>query len=597
MVDPRIYRAGLAIVALAVIVFAFSLQNQPSPVSTTLAPPVTTTSAPYDLLQSLADRYPNRQPGSLGDEGLADAVAAQLHSDNLLVQRQSFEANTAGGRRQITTVIGSKVGLAPGAIVVVAHRDAAASPSPADLSGTVALLGIARALSGQTLNHPLLLVSTSGSVGAAGATALARTLSAQPIDAVIVLGDLAAADPTRPILIPWSNSPVIAPPVLRLTVAGYAGVLSGIPTGGDSLLAQFSHLAFPLTTGEQGPFGRQGIPAVLLSLSGNRPPARQEAVSAAHLAALQSAVVEAVSALDSAPSVPAPSAYLELNGQIVPLWAVRLLVLALLVPVGVACIDALARARRRGHSILRWLGWVLAGALPFLVVLAALLIVRVAGLLPASPPGPLPAGGVPLRAAGIAVLVIVGLLLIGAFVLLRPLGTRLAARIGEPGRRPSSPGADAAATAVILVMSVLALVAWVFNPFTAALLVPALHLWLWLAQPGVRARRPAALALALLGLAPVLLVVTYYAHSLGLSPVDVLWNGVQLVAGGQVTSVVGIFWALVAGSAVSVLIVGLKAAPPPPAATATAPRAIRGPATYAGPGSLGGTKSALGSRR
>ena len=36
---------------------------------------------------------------------------------------------------------------------------------------------------------------------------------------------------------------------------------------------------------------------------------------------------------------------------------------------------------------------------------------------------------------------------------------------------------------------VLAVVVWVLNPFAALLLVPALHTWLWLAQPGARAHR------------------------------------------------------------------------------------------------------------
>jgi hypothetical protein len=38
MLDPRIYRAALAGVLLAVIVCAFSLGDQPAPARTTLAP-------------------------------------------------------------------------------------------------------------------------------------------------------------------------------------------------------------------------------------------------------------------------------------------------------------------------------------------------------------------------------------------------------------------------------------------------------------------------------------------------------------------------------------------------------------------------------
>jgi threonine/homoserine efflux transporter RhtA len=120
----------------------------------------------------------------------------------------------------------------------------------------------------------------------------------------------------------------------------------------------------------------------------------------------------------------------------------------------------------------------------------------------------------------------------------------------------------------------------------------ALHLWLWLASPGLRSRRPLAVAAALLGAVPVALVVAYYAHSLGLSPLGVLWTGVLLVAGGQITSLTGAFWALLAGCLTGALIIGARAAAPA-RQSAAGEVTVRGPVSYAGPGSLGGTESAL----
>ena len=55
------------------------------------------------------------------------------------------------------------------------------------------MLDLARALSGETLNRSVMLVSTSGQIGAAGATQLAQSLVGQQVDAVIVLGDLAGS--------------------------------------------------------------------------------------------------------------------------------------------------------------------------------------------------------------------------------------------------------------------------------------------------------------------------------------------------------------------------------------------------------------------
>jgi hypothetical protein len=397
------------------------------------------------------------------------------------------------------------------------------------------------------------------------------------------------------VVLPWSDGPVLAPPVLRATIGGYVRTATGISPGGPSLPAQLARLAYPLTFGEQGPFGGDGIPAVLLSLSGNRLPSAGEDVSAAHVDALAGAVVQATGALDQGARVPAPSAYLEMGGQLVPLWAIRLLVLALILPVAIATLDGLARARRRGHSLLRWLGWVLASSAPFFVALGALLVVRVTNLLPAAPPGPVPDGTVPLRAAGIAVIVVCALILLAGLIWLRPAGVRLAATLGGRRVRPSSPAGDAAGVALAAVACLVALVAWVFNPFCAVLLVPALHLWVWLSQPSVRTNRAAAIALAALGILPAVGLWALYAHSLGFSALGTVWAAVLLVAGGQTTSVVGLFWSLLAGLLVAAVILAARSRDGE--APVAAGVAVRGPASYAGPGSLGGTKSALGSRR
>jgi hypothetical protein len=71
MLDPRLYRAALAGVVLAVIVCAFSLSAQPAPVRTTLAPDAFTGARADQELDDLAARYPRRRPGDVQDELLA----------------------------------------------------------------------------------------------------------------------------------------------------------------------------------------------------------------------------------------------------------------------------------------------------------------------------------------------------------------------------------------------------------------------------------------------------------------------------------------------------------------------------------------------
>ena len=140
-------------------------------------------------------------------------------------------------------------------------------------------------------------------------------------------------------------------------------------------------------------------------------------------------------------------------------------------------------------------------------------------------------------------------------------------------------------------MSLVALAIWFANPFAAALLVPALHLWMWIVVPDVRVPAPAAIVLLLAGLAAPVLVAFYYALTLGLDPIQLGWSWVLLLAGGGVGLITALEWGLVAGCAFSVVAIAARAARQPQ--PAEVPVTIRGPATYAGPGSLGGTKSAL----
>ena len=80
MLDPRLYRAALAGVVLAVIVCAFSLSAQPAPVRTTLAPDAFTGARAAQELDDLAARFPRRRPGDTQDELLARRIADSFRS-------------------------------------------------------------------------------------------------------------------------------------------------------------------------------------------------------------------------------------------------------------------------------------------------------------------------------------------------------------------------------------------------------------------------------------------------------------------------------------------------------------------------------------
>jgi hypothetical protein len=132
---------------------------------------------------------------------------------------------------------------------------------------------------------------------------------------------------------------------------------------------------------------------------------------------------------------------------------------------------------------------------------------------------------------------------------------------------------------------------WLSNPFAAFLLIPALHLWLWAISPDLRVPLPARLALVAVGIAPVVLVVGYYANELGYGPGGVIWEMMLLLAGHGVSIVAAVEWSVVLGCLLSATTLSVLAARR--SRTVPTPVTVRGPVTYAGPGSLGGTKSAL----
>jgi hypothetical protein len=421
---------------------------------------------------------------------------------------------------------------------------------------------------------------------------------------VIVLGDLAGVATPGPVVVPWSNRQHVAPTALRNTIAAALTSQTSLSPGGPGLPGQVAHLAFPMSATEQAPFNDASEPAVLLSLSGGQDPPPNEPTSPARITGLGRTVLQALTALEAGATVPNSSSYLLWSGKVIPLWAVRLLVFVLILPVLAVTIDGLARARRRGNTISRWLGWALAAGVPFVLAVLLVEVAKLTGWIGPAPAAPVTGGTWPLGAGGIALLVLMGCLIAGGLLWLRPLlirGLGLSGPLSGPRAVARSSGGHlreleeatgrgaGPAAGVLVLMCVVSLVVWLSNPFAALLLLPALHLWIWVVSPNFRVPLPARIVMLLAGLAPVALMAAYFADTLGLGPVGVAWNGALLLAGGGVGLLTALEWAVLAGCAVSVVVISLRTVPK----AQDVPVTVRGPVSYAGPGSLGGTESAL----
>jgi hypothetical protein len=592
MLDSRVYRAAFVPVVFAIVIAAFALAERPRPIGTTLAPDAFDGRRAFATLNELARTYPRTRPGSPGDQALATRVENELRSaiepedersGEVRVERVTGE--TIDGERTLTTVIGERPGRSSRRIVVVAHRDRAVEDDAGRLSGTAALVELARLYRGRPTRRTLSFVSLSGGTGGLAALRRLPEQLGGPVDAVLVLGDVATRREERPFVIPWSEQGGFAPMRLRRTVERALQLETDLDPGSPRALVQWARLAVPLTLTPQGALGEAGLSAVTIQASGERGVPADADVSRAQLQAFGRGTLRSISALDNGPDVPSgPREYIVFRGRILPRWTVSLIGALLIFPALVASVDGLARVRRRRQQVAVWLRWLVAAAAPFALAALVARLLGLAGMVP-SLPGPVDPTAVPPETAStvlVALVVVLGLLMRAP--LARALGARSLPRPDEV------PGASAA---LGLAVTLLAILVWAFNPYTALLLVPAVHLWLLAAVPEVRLPRGVLVLMVLAGLLPFVLVGSYYAGQFDLSLGELAWQGVVLLAGGTVGPLGALVWSAILGCGVGALLIALRKRRVAAADGGDGSVSIRGPISYAGPGSLGGTESAL----
>ena len=78
MFERRLYRAAFAPLLPAIIIAAFSLTNRPAALSSTLPASLFDGSQASAQLDYMVAHFPDRRPGSPGDDALASYVAQQF---------------------------------------------------------------------------------------------------------------------------------------------------------------------------------------------------------------------------------------------------------------------------------------------------------------------------------------------------------------------------------------------------------------------------------------------------------------------------------------------------------------------------------------
>ncbi len=579
MLELRLYRLGLLAALAAAIVLMFSVVSRPEPLRSDVAADAFDGGRAAAIDRQLLELAPSREPGSDGGSAAADFVAERLRAiQGGAVSEQSFSAEFDGSEVQMRNVTLVLPGLTDDSIVIMAPRDCdGGTCAVSSGAATGALLELASNFDGAPHTKTLVFASTDGSTaGAAGAKVLADSMRESPPEAMIVLSQPGSGLGRKPFVVPWSSGPQSAS--IQLLESARAAVSSEL--GGSALeLRTFPSLfglAVPSGLQEQAVLIERGLGAIGISSAGDRPLSESDdsldSLDPGALAGFGRATLSLVFALDAAPEPPdqGPDAYLPLAGKLLPGWALGLLAIALLVPLGLVSVDGLARASRGGEPVARSLLWALGRSVPLLAVLLLAYLFSLLGLVP-GPPFPFDPQSHPFGIGPALALVA----LAAAFVAALVAGQRLG---------PAPPG-DALTPAIGLVIFASCTAVWLVNPYLALLLVPSAHLWLAAATPELRRQVVPAALVAALGLVVPVVAIGYLGASLGVGW-EVPWQMLLMVTGGQIGLPLALALSLFGGCLIAIVELIARR----PALGAQGP--VGRPAgAHAGPGSLGGPPS------
>ena len=190
-----------------------------------------------------------------------------------------------------------------------------------------------------------------------GRARLGREQDPASIDGVLVLGDLASRAWHKPWVVPWSNGRDQPPIALAADGRGRRCARRSAPTRAARARPRSGRAARCRSRSRsRARSTARACPAVLLQISGERGPAPDAPVSRERFTEFGRGALRAVTrarrggrrgAASRAPRSPDETDGIVTLRNVLPDWSVRLLVLCLLLPALLAALDAFFRARRR----------------------------------------------------------------------------------------------------------------------------------------------------------------------------------------------------------------------------------------------------------
>jgi len=225
--------------------------------------------------EEFVKQFPNRVFGSLESRQSTGYLQDRLAELGYSVTYTHFDARISRRPQVGRNVLALKQGRSPEILAVVAHLDTARTAirdASDNGSGGGELLELARVFSGSPTRRSLLFIFTDGGEwGSVGAKDIAETYPQRGrIVAALSLDHVSSGDLAAFYLESTGQLNGFAPPWLRQIARG-AAEKQGLPVMEGSLIREHFERALLISTSDQGPFLRAGIPAINLgSISANR---------------------------------------------------------------------------------------------------------------------------------------------------------------------------------------------------------------------------------------------------------------------------------------------------------------------------------------
>lgn len=608
MLDVRIYRLSFLPAVLATVVVAFSFFETGKPLN------ARGTVDSFDIdrafgsnvgianegsLRELVRSFPQLKAGSVQDGLLAARVAKGFQTSGFNVSRYGRKGRPNSAASTSDVVVGVRPGLSAKRIVILARRDFSNTAATIGLSGTALLLELARDLSLREQNKTIVLASVAGPIGNGSVKpdTLKHITGGAPVDLILVIGEVASQTLSPRPLIAWSSNGIEPPLTLVKTVAGAVRTETAKAVKTPSWSQQLVRRALPVAVSDQAPLNAAGLSSIMLQASGERGPTRNAKASAEHMAQFGRATLRVIAALDpprlqrgvGVPEVRRPKKEsanehgLVINNKVLPERLIRLVAGLLLLPGVVAVLDLCLRSYRRRIGVRKWFAWMLGLLLPAIAVFAWLRFLGRAGVIsPSLSPLDASLTDMKLVAATLSSLLLAGLV------------AALARKLLRVTKRKDSDISDGGATvALMLTLVVVSAALWFVNPYSVLFTAPAVHFWLFAALPDTPLARRSAWAFVCAGLVGVAAVVAQYCLQWGLNPLQLLLAGEIASADGHLSPVGAMFAGLFIACFCAVCMIVRGSSKRFDSIEDGEPIVTRGPLSYAGPGSLGGTNSAL----